>query len=76
MRTNLERATNGRDMAALALNGSQHMAPEDYESGLEDALGNLLHFARRYDIDFEQALRSAREHHDAESIVPWDEVPE
>lgn len=75
-RTNLDRALNGRDMAALALNGSQHMAVEDYETGLQDALANLLHFARRYDIDFEKELTMARSHHSAEERFEWDQVPD
>ena len=76
MRTNLQRAENGRDMAALALNGSHYMALEDYESGLVDALTNLMHFARRYEIDFEEALSSAEFHHREEREFGWDEVPE
>lgn len=74
-RTNLDRALNGRDMAALALTGSQVMAVEDYETGLQDALANLLHFARRYDIDFDHELQMARSHHNAEQFTDWNEVP-
>ena len=74
-RTNLERAMNGRDMAALALNGTTYMALEDYEWGLVDALANLMHFARRAGVDFEVALDSAYMHHAAERRYDWDEVP-
>lgn len=76
MRTNLERALNGRDIAALAANGGEYLALEDYETGLVDALANLLHFARRYAIDFDEALFMARRHHTEESRFNWDEVPE
>ena len=79
MRTNLDRALNGRDMAASALTGNgngERMGLEDYESGLVDALANLLHFARRYEIDFGEALASAERHHVAEARFGWDEVPE
>lgn len=78
MRTNLDRALNGRDIAQLALKapGFPAMGLEDYETGLVDALANLLHFARRYDLDFDEALRMARSHHAAESQFGWDEVPE
>lgn len=77
MRTNLERAFNGRDMAesALDLEGDR-MGLEDYESGLIDALANLMHFARRYEIDFGQALDSARNHHNVEARSGWEEVPD
>lgn len=74
-RTNLDRALNGREIAVLALNGSEHMALEDYETGLVDALANLMHFARRYEIDFDSSLDSARMHHDAEKRTPWSEAP-
>jgi hypothetical protein len=72
----LNRALSGRDMAALALNGSQHMALEDYETGLVDALTNLMHFARRYDIDLSTALAEACRHYEHESRFEWDQVPE
>jgi hypothetical protein len=75
-RTVLDRAYNGRDIAALALNGTQHLSLEDYETGLVDALANLMHFARRYELDFDAALGTARMHHDAEAPQPWDEVPD
>lgn len=73
MRTNLARATNGRDMAESALGG--RMGLEDYEAGLVDALTNLRHFARRYDLDFEEASNQSFVHHRAESQVGWDKVP-
>lgn len=75
MRTNLDRALNGRDMAESALGPESGMALEDYESGLTDALANLMHFARRYSIDFDVHLNIARRHHDAEKSTPWDEIP-
>lgn len=75
-RTNLDRALNGRDMAALAATGSSYLAYEDYEAGLVDALANLMHFARRYEIDFDAELDRARMHHDAEKDTLWDEVPD
>ncbi len=75
-RTNLERALSARDLAASALNGSRYMALEDYEAGLLEALANLMHFARRYEIDFEQALEEARTRHSAEQRFAWEAVPE
>lgn len=75
-RTVLDMALTGRDMAALALTGSSHMALEDYETGLADALCNLMHFARRYDIDFDAELARATRHHEVESQYGWDEVPD
>jgi hypothetical protein len=75
-RTNLQRAENGRDMAALAATGTQHLALEDYESGLVDALANLMHFARRYEINFDAAVYQAGDHHQAELRFDWDEVPD
>lgn len=75
-RTNLGRALNGRDMAALALTGSAYLPFADYETGLQDALANLLHFARRYDIDFDRELTLARSHVSAEARFEWDQVPE
>jgi hypothetical protein len=75
-RTNLDRALNGRDMIALALTSSHYAAFEDYETGLVDALANLLHFARRYEIDFEEALADARDHHNTEKLSGWDEIPD
>ena len=74
-RTVLDRALNGRDMAALALTGSCYMAFEDYEAGLTDALANLMHFARRYDIDFGERLAMAERHHAEESRLDWAETP-
>lgn len=75
-RTILDRAQNGRDMAALAATGSSYLAYEDYETGLVDALANLLHFARRYEIDFTEAYDTAYRHFAAERTVAWDEVPQ
>jgi hypothetical protein len=75
-RTVLDRAYNGRDLAALALNGSQHLALEDYEIGMVDALANLMHFARRYEIPFGAALDEARIRHARESMTDWYGVPE
>lgn len=75
-RTNLDRARNGVDLAHAALGGSAtSLAPEDYETGIVDALTNLLHMARRYEIDFDAMLDRARCHHDAEAAFPWDAVP-
>lgn len=87
MRTNLERALNGRDLAALALGtpdllgedlgvNAYHLAVEDYETGLIDALTNLRHMARRYDIAFDEAVRTSLENHAAECRFAWDEVPD
>ncbi len=77
MRTNLDRALNGVDLAHSAIGGdASSLAPEDYETGLVDALANLMHMARRYEIDFDQALEQARRHHDAEAAFPWDAVPD
>ena len=73
--TNLDRALNGRDLAASALTADGQgdlMGLEDYESGLIDALTNLQHFARRYNIDFDNALRIARNHHDHEKAHDWE----
>lgn len=77
MRTNLDRALRGRDLAALALNGGEenHLALEDYETGLSDALADLMHFARRYEIDFGECLMRAQRHHMVEATYDWDEEP-
>ena len=74
-RTNLDHALIGRDMAALAATGSEYLAFEDYEVGLTDALAELMHFARRYGIDFDHYLETARMHHGEEQKYDWDEVP-
>lgn len=74
-RTNLDRALNGRDMAALASTGSNYLAFEEYEGGLRDALANLMHFARRYEIDFDEELQRALRDHHVESQLGWDAVP-
>lgn len=72
------RADNGRDLAQLALQGSPvpKMHPDDWPSAITDALANLMHFARREGLDFEQALEQARRHHAAEARLAWDEVPQ
>lgn len=75
-RTNLNHALIGRDIAALAATGSGYLAFEDYETGLTDALAELMHFARRYEIDFDHYLETARMHHREEAKYGWDEVPE
>lgn len=74
-RTNLDHALVGRDMAALAATGTAYLAFEDYEMGLTDALAELMHFARRYEIDFDHYLETARMHHGEEQKYGWDEVP-
>ena len=75
-RTVLDRALNGRDMAEIALMSPGFtLALEDYETGLVDALANLMHYARRYRIDFNAALESAHMHHNAEKAYSWDEIP-
>ena len=77
MRTILDRALNGVDLAHSAIGGeATSLAPEDYESGLCDALVNLMHMARRYDIDFDRQLAIAREHHQCEAAFPWDAIPD
>lgn len=77
MRTILDRALNGVDLAHAALGGdATSLAPEDYETGLVDALTNLMHMARRYDIDFDAKLDEARHHHDVESTYAWEAVPD
>ena len=73
MRTNTDRALNGRDLAERALGAT--MVSGDYDSGLVDALANLLHFARRYGIDFAAQLQTATDHHTVEATYDWDELP-
>lgn len=73
IRTNLDRAQQGRDMCADAHNGCHYLAYESYEVGLVDALTNLMHYARRYEIAFEDALSLARAHHDHESTIGWED---
>ena len=72
-------ALDGREAAAHALLGRDatalQMGLEDYESGLCDALTNLMHFAARYGLDFEDELARARRHYDTESTYAWDEEP-
>ena len=74
-RTMIDRVLNGRDMVALAYTGTGYLAYEAYEEGLVDALANLTHFARRYEIDFDAALEDARGHAAAEATTAWEEVP-
>ena len=77
MRTNLERALNGRDLAALAMVGpGGNIAEEDFEAALVDALTNLRHFARLHGLDFDGALQQSERHHRAEARSPWDAVPD
>jgi hypothetical protein len=77
MSTRLEMAQDGREAAAQALLGkdktAEQMGLEDYESGLVDALTNLMHFADRYHLDFEQQLGRAYGHHAAEKEFGWEE---
>jgi hypothetical protein len=71
---------DGREAAAHALLGrdatAAQMGIEDYESGLTDALTNLMHFADRYEIDFYDRLDSARNHFLVERTYDWDEEPD
>lgn len=80
MRTRQDMALNGREQAAHALLGrdasAEQMGFEDYEDGLADALANLMHFADRYGIEFDEELARARRHHAVESTYKWDEVPD
>jgi hypothetical protein len=76
MRTNEERADNGRELAASAYHGGTEIAEQDYREGLVDALTNLMHFARRHDLPFAMACEMAERHHAAEARYPWDEIPE
>jgi hypothetical protein len=70
-------AQDGREAAAHALLGrdatAEQMGLEDYESGLVDALTNLMHFADRYLIDFNQQLMRAYGHYEAEKEFEWEE---
>jgi len=74
-RTVLDRALNGRDLAQSALGGGRFVLA-DYEGGLTDALANLMHFARRFDLDFEHAVDVAGLRHTTEARYGWDEVPQ
>ena len=73
-------AADGREAAARALLGrdatAAQMGFEDYEAGLIDALVNLMHFADRYGIEFDDELDMARRHFAVESSYGWDQVPE
>jgi hypothetical protein len=79
MRTRLDMALDGRGQAASALFTrdvcANQMGLEDYEDGLTDALTNLMHFADRYEIDFDLELERARRHHAVESTYGWNEEP-
>ncbi len=70
-------AQQGREAAAHALLGrdatAEQMGLEDYESGLVDVLTNLMHFADRYQIDFEAQLGRAYGHRVAEREFDWEE---
>lgn len=50
------------------------MDPTDAQSGLGDALADLMHFARRYGLDWDRAVDLATAHHADESRYDWDEV--
>lgn len=75
--TRQQMAESGREAAAHALLGrdadADQMGLEDYESGLTDALTNLMHFAYRYDVDFQQQLERADSHFEAERKFSWEE---
>jgi hypothetical protein len=75
----LHMAENGHSLAAKALfsrdEHAEQMGLEDYEDGLVDALVNLMHFADRYDIDFQEHLDRADRHFRVESTYDWHEVP-
>lgn len=77
MSTRLEMALDGREAAAHALLGkdktAEQMGLEDYESGLVDALTNLMHFADRYEINFEEQLSLSYGHYKAEVQFDWEE---
>jgi len=63
--TNASRAEDGAQLVALqARRGRSEQ--DDAETNLTDALANLMHFAEREGIDFEQAIDEARGHHAAE----------
>jgi hypothetical protein len=47
---------------------------DDPETGLCDVLADLMHWARINGYDFDNALRKARYHHDAEA-AQGDDVP-
>lgn len=46
---------------------------EDRESGIVDALTNLMSFARLHEIEFEEALRIARYHAKYEAGFDWND---
>ena len=64
MRTALDTALTGRDIAEVSLHGWEQradftMAPEDYEAGLRETLVALRWFCGRYGIDFDAISREA-----------------
>ena len=77
MSTRAEMALDGREAAARALLGkdktAEQMGLEDYESGLVDALTNLMHFSDRYEINFEEQLSRSYQHYRAEVQFAWEE---
>lgn len=79
MSTRLEMALNGLEAATRALLGrdatADQMGFEDYESGLVDALTNLMHFAERYDLDWFSQLDRANKHYEYERQYGWGEEP-
>ena len=75
--TRLQMAEAGREAAARALLGrdatAEQMGFEDYESGLVDVLTNLMHFADRYELNFEEQLSRSYGHYRAEVQFAWEE---
>ncbi len=75
--TRAHMAAYGREAAAHALLGrdadAAQMGLEDYDTGLVDVLTNLMHFADRYNVSFEEQLARAYMHHEAEGAFDWDE---
>jgi hypothetical protein len=73
-------AEDGRQAAAHATYGrhatANQLSAEDAESGLTDALTNLMHFADNYGLDFEDRLENARTHYEVERTYDWDEYPD
>ena len=77
MPSRLDMALAGRQAAADALLGrdadADQMGLEDYESGLVDVLTNLMHFAYRYDLNFNKHLARADLHFEVERKFDWEE---
>ena len=75
--TRQKMAEQGRVASLRALYGPdadlEKVELEDYESGMVDALTNLMHFADLYNLDFEQQLTRAYTHHKAELEFDWEE---